>query len=101
MRYVINPSLFWVKEEKESQKEEKLAEQATKPPTPPPPPPPPSCLDPPLKKVLLLPLRKVLLLNTILVFALVISQEPLVTPSLTIMAGHLLLRMKTTISIPM
>ena len=40
MRYVINPSLFWVKEEKESQKEEKLAEQATKPPTPPSPPPP-------------------------------------------------------------
>ena len=99
MRYVIDPSLFWVKKEKESQKEEKLAEQATKPPNPPSP--PPSCLDPPLKKVLLLPLRKVLLLNTILVFALVISQEPLVTPSLTIMAGHLLLRMKTTISIPM
>ena len=100
MRYVIDPSLFWVKKEKESQKEEKLAEQATKPPNPPPLP-PPSCLDPPLKKVLLLPLRKVLLLNTILVFALVISQEPLVTPSLTIMARHLLLRMKTTISIPM
>ena len=100
MRYVIDPSLFWVKKEKESQKEEKLAEQATKPPNPPSPP-PPSCLDPPLKKVLLLPLRKVLLLNTILDFALVISQEPLVTPSLTIMARHLLLRMKTTISIPM
>ena len=39
MRYVIDPSLFWVKKEKESQKEEKLAEQATKPPTPPPSPP--------------------------------------------------------------
>ena len=40
MRYVIDPSLFWVKKEKESQKEEKLAEQATKPPNPPSPPPP-------------------------------------------------------------
>ena len=39
MRYVIDPSLFWVKKEKESQKEEKLTEQATKPPTPPPSPP--------------------------------------------------------------
>ena len=75
----------------------RASDKTAKPPLPP----PPSCLDPPLKKVLLLPLRKVLLLNTILVFALVISQEPLVTPSLTIMAGHLLLRMKTTISIPM
>ena len=40
MRYVIDPSLFWVKKEKESQKEEKLAEEATKPPNLPPLPPP-------------------------------------------------------------
>ena len=39
MRCVINPSLFWVKKEKESQKEEKLVEEATKPPNLPPLPP--------------------------------------------------------------